>query len=67
MLSDHPSTLISQVCCQHLQWPTLRSPLLVFDVFGYCPLFLWEIKDVLVSVSVDLEAAPADEDVYNGS
>ena len=54
------------------------SPLLVCDVFGYCPLFLREITDVLVSVCVEPgitidesvavpAAAPADEEVGNGS
>ena len=36
--------------------PTLCSPLLVFDVLGYCPLSLREMRDVQVSVSVDQES-----------
>ena len=55
VLSDLSSTLKSQFCCDNLQGLTLCSPLLVFDVFGYCPLSLREITDVLVSVSVDQE------------
>ena len=55
VLSDLSSTLKSQFCCRHLQRLTLCS-LLVFNVFGYCPLFLREITDVLVSVSVDQES-----------
>ena len=78
MLSDLLSTLKSQFCSHHLQGLTLCSPRLVCNVFGYCPLSLREITDVLVfcicgpGITIDesaavLEAAPADEDVGNGS
>ena len=56
VLSDLLSTLKSQFCCHHLHGLTLCSPLMVFDVFGYCPPFFQEITDVLVSVSLDQES-----------
>ena len=39
VLSDLSSTLESQFCCHHLQGLTLCSPLLVFNVLGFCPLY----------------------------
>ena len=57
MRSGHPSTLKSQFCCHHLQWPTLRSLLLVSDVLEYSPLSQRETTDVQVSVFVDQEFA----------
>ena len=57
MLSDLSSRLKSQFCCRHLRLPTLCSPLLVSDVFGYSLLSQRETTDVQVSVSADQEFA----------